>query len=286
MGIARIALTLLAFAAVSLNLHAATSTLPAPLPELMNDAQAAKWTADQAAAAQATSVQEPSTQFYTGKPYVADAGGYIYKYRTYNPEMSRWTSADPSGFPDGVNNQVYAPNAKSQLDSDGLKVWQLEMTTTGNLTSSDPGQAYGWSGSVAVGSNTLEGIGTVDVSIAPNTPSSSATMSGYAVATYDGTSVDISQSYNVSIDSSTGDITITGSGTDNKGSSVSISEAGAISGNGTQSVSFTYSAAALLTPTGINGIGVTVAGTGGNITWTSDTGHVSGSEPVITFTAE
>jgi RHS repeat-associated protein len=117
----KLTLTLLAFATVSLNLHAAPSqALPAPLPEFMDDAQAAKWTADQEATAQTTSAQEPSNQFYTGKPYVADAGGYIYKYRTYNPEMSRWTSADPSGFPDGVNNDLYVTNPTSQFDAEGL----------------------------------------------------------------------------------------------------------------------------------------------------------------------
>src|SRR5277367_3332304 len=110
----KLTLTLLALAAVSINLQASTpAPLPAPLPEFMNDEQAAKWSADQEAAANkadaAVASQEPSTQFYTGKPYVADAGGYIFKYRTYNPEMSRWTSADPSGYPDGPNDQVYAP---------------------------------------------------------------------------------------------------------------------------------------------------------------------------------
>ncbi|MCE0499223.1 MAG: hypothetical protein LV481_14885 [Methylacidiphilales bacterium] len=116
----KLALMLLALAAVSLNLQAATSALPAPLPEFMDQQQLAKWNADQAATATATTANEPSTQFYTGKPYVADAGGYVFKYRTYNPEMSRWTSADPSGFPDGVNNKIYAPCPTDSLDSQGL----------------------------------------------------------------------------------------------------------------------------------------------------------------------
>jgi RHS repeat-associated protein len=113
---------------LDLPLHAATSALPAPLPEFMDDAQAAKWTADQEATAKAaaaketatTSSEQTPTVFFTGKPYVANAGGYIYKYRTYNPEMSRWTSADPSGFPDGLNNNVYASNPVCELDANGL----------------------------------------------------------------------------------------------------------------------------------------------------------------------
>ncbi|MCE0499219.1 MAG: hypothetical protein LV481_14865 [Methylacidiphilales bacterium] len=117
---AKVTLALLALAAVSLNLQAATSALPAPLPEFMDQQQLAKWNADQTAAATAATANEPSTQFYTGKPYIADAGGYIYKYRTYNPEISRWTTADPSGFPDGANNFGYASNPISHGDPLGL----------------------------------------------------------------------------------------------------------------------------------------------------------------------
>ena len=140
----RLTLTLLALAAVSINLHAASSVLPAPLPEFMNQEQLAKWNADQAAAQTTTSTApESANQFYTGKPYVADAGGYVFKYRTYNPEMSRWTSADPSGFPDGANDKFYAPNPVSSLDQYGLWGWgdgkvQAELNS---LASQVPGAA-------------------------------------------------------------------------------------------------------------------------------------------------
>jgi len=68
----------------------------------------------------ATSPQEP-TVFFTGKPYV-DGLGYVFKYRNYNPELCRWQSADPSGFPDGANNQIYAPCPTSGLDPTGLEI--------------------------------------------------------------------------------------------------------------------------------------------------------------------
>jgi len=117
----KLAFTLLVMAAVSINLYAATSALPAPLPDFMDQAQLAKWNADRSVAQTTTSsTPETANQFYTGKPYVADAGGYIYKYRTYNPEMSRWTSADPSGFPDGPNDKSYAPIPTAALDPLGL----------------------------------------------------------------------------------------------------------------------------------------------------------------------
>jgi RHS repeat-associated protein len=111
---------LLAFTALAINLHAAMS-LPATLPEFMSHDQLAKWNADQTSATQAVaSSQETSSQFYTGKPYLADSGGYIFKYRTYNPEMNRWTSTDPSGFPDGANAMFYAPVPTVGLDATGL----------------------------------------------------------------------------------------------------------------------------------------------------------------------
>ena len=122
----KLALTLLALAVVSLNLQAATSALPAPLPEFMDHAQLAKWNADQTAAATAASANEPSTQFYTGKPYVADAGGYVYKYRTYNPEMSRWTSTDPSGYPDGPNNNLYVSAPTFSFDPNGAQMVTIQ----------------------------------------------------------------------------------------------------------------------------------------------------------------
>ena len=51
--------------------------------------------------------EQPATYFYTGKPYDADLGNYTFNARNYNPEINRWTSADPSGFPDGANPHSY-----------------------------------------------------------------------------------------------------------------------------------------------------------------------------------
>jgi RHS repeat-associated protein len=59
--------------------------------------------------------------FYTGKPYDAELGSYIFKFRNYNPETQRWNSADPSGFPDGANNYTYASNQPIFIiDDNGL----------------------------------------------------------------------------------------------------------------------------------------------------------------------
>jgi len=57
----------------------------------------------------------PVAGFYTGKPYLAESGSYAFKYREYNPEMTRWTTIDPSGFPDGANALTYCKNAPVSL---------------------------------------------------------------------------------------------------------------------------------------------------------------------------
>lgn len=247
-------------AAVSINLHAADqSALPAPLPEFMNDEQAAKWTADQAAATPAT-VSEPSAQFYTGKPYVADAGGYVYKYRTYNPEMSRWTSADPSGFPDGVNNQIYAGVPISGVDSDGLTYTSIESSTmeatstkytNGEISYGTPSQDYN-AGATAdlttsltpiphngMTSGTANAVGTTE--LVPISSSGSTQLPSYT-----------SDSWTITMDPSSGAITIT----ENTGGNLTNSNGGlintsvvTITGNGSQSVQLKWNTAATGTGT-------------------------------------
>jgi len=56
------------------------------------------------------------TAFYAGKPYVESTGGCAFIYRSYNPEMARWTSEGPSGFSDGANGNIYAPTPTRALD--------------------------------------------------------------------------------------------------------------------------------------------------------------------------
>jgi RHS repeat-associated protein len=65
---------------------------------------------------------QPDTYFYTGKPYDADLGEYTFAYRSYNPEVNRWTTPDPSGFPDGANNRIYGATPTSALDPLGLVI--------------------------------------------------------------------------------------------------------------------------------------------------------------------
>ena len=65
----------------------------------------------------------PRTLFFTGKPYDADQDAYLFKYRAYDPNAARWTTSDPSGFPDGANNWVYVNNGSSySIDILGLEI--------------------------------------------------------------------------------------------------------------------------------------------------------------------
>lgn len=62
----------------------------------------------------------PGTRF-TGKPYDADLDAHVFPFRNYRSDAGRWTSADPSGFPDGANGQVYSPRVFAEVDPYGLK---------------------------------------------------------------------------------------------------------------------------------------------------------------------
>jgi RHS repeat-associated protein len=137
----------------------AFAEMPAKLPEFMNPEQLAKWRAETAAENAAKAKSAPSkpdvqssnpdvpTPFFTGKPYIESTGTYAFKYRSYNPVLARWTSEDPSGFPDGANGSSYAPTPTCGFDFQGLvKVpfigsWNgmnLNYATTVNVTS--PGE--------------------------------------------------------------------------------------------------------------------------------------------------
>ncbi len=68
---------------------------------------------------------------FTGKPYDADMGAYVFPFRNYRSDEARWMSADPSGFPDGVNSQTYSDNPISKCDPWGLFTVYVSGTTTG-----------------------------------------------------------------------------------------------------------------------------------------------------------
>lgn len=112
--------------------------LPAPMPAFKTPEQLAVWrkemnekakAADALAAKQSNFEPTASTSaFYTGKPFLQDTGSYAFKYRNYDPELNRWTTIDPSGFPDGANNTIYSANPLTNFDNNGLTLYTFNFT--------------------------------------------------------------------------------------------------------------------------------------------------------------
>ena len=134
-------LTFTLVAAVSSTAYA---EFKAPLPEFKNEKQLAEWRAEKASEATSQGYAAEETAFFTGKPYLASSGGYAFKYRSYKPELARWTSEDPSGFPDGANGSIYAPCPTIDLDVAGLLKWStlVNTNTTKEWDHGDPNQPF------------------------------------------------------------------------------------------------------------------------------------------------
>ena len=87
--------------------------------ETMSKSIAAEKEAVQAAKQKARAA---APAFFTGKPYLPATATYAFKYRDFAPSLARWTSEDPSGFPDGANSSVYLNNRALQgIDPTGEK---------------------------------------------------------------------------------------------------------------------------------------------------------------------
>lgn len=86
----------------------------------------------------------PAGYFYTGRPYDADLEGYVFKYRIYSPISIRWTTPDPSGFPDVANNRLYAPVPTNDFDYQGLLKWTTLTNTNTQHHYSQPTYTITW----------------------------------------------------------------------------------------------------------------------------------------------
>ncbi|MDX2080586.1 MAG: RHS repeat-associated core domain-containing protein [Terrimicrobiaceae bacterium] len=91
-------------------------------------------------AAGSPSAITPSPLFFTGKPLVEETGQYAFLFRHYDPELNRWTTSDPSGFPDGANNLAYRAVPTNQFDFQGL--FTLSTTSPSPSTAYDPTGKY------------------------------------------------------------------------------------------------------------------------------------------------
>lgn len=95
------------------------------LPEFQTKAQLQAMRAEQAAARASAALAEVhaasnAPTFYTGKISEPQVGHYLFLFRNYDAGSSRWSSLDPSGYPDGANNSAYRSIPTSQFDWQGL----------------------------------------------------------------------------------------------------------------------------------------------------------------------
>jgi RHS repeat-associated protein len=99
----------------------AFAAFQAPLPEFKNEKKLAEWRAEKASESTNQGYLAEESAFYTGKPYLASSATYAFRCRSYNSGLARWTSEDPSGFPDGANGSTYINNSPMHnLDYLGL----------------------------------------------------------------------------------------------------------------------------------------------------------------------
>jgi RHS repeat-associated protein len=151
-------------------LQPATAASTAAVPEFMTGAEVRAWQAERTKAAAPERSERPnssSVPHFTGKPLDSDSGTYLFRFRAYDPELSRWKSFDPSGFPDGANNCKFLGAPTSCVDFQGLFALSTTSPSTATVTDSVTGSvtAVAWSlhhvsaGSSAAG--TLAGLITL-----------------------------------------------------------------------------------------------------------------------------
>ena len=275
--------TKLTFALVASLTGTAFAEFKAPLPEFKNEKQLAEWRAEKASEANSQDHTAEETTFYTGKPYLASSGGYAFKYRNYNPEVARWTTEDPSGFPDGANGSVYAPIPSSELDSLGL--WRIKLTSSGDglsIYGGAPG-TYTWEDR----SGALTGKGQISFATAASQGDikSSWTYIAQGTATRDGVPISVFSMYTISVRDDGKLYVENSTGTASLGSNLNVSVQGKFSGEESRNLSFDYHVGAFYKATGIDGFSIQIKSTGGMLKWTTAETHVVGDVPKLSFQA-
>ena len=74
------------------------------------------------AVARQTAFGDGDAAYFTGKPAVAGLGR-AFLYRNYRPDLAKWQTADPLGYPDGWNQLAYCENKVTcSVDLFGAKI--------------------------------------------------------------------------------------------------------------------------------------------------------------------
>jgi RHS repeat-associated protein len=259
----------------------AFAAIPAVLPEFKNEKQLAEWRAEMAAKHAAASTASADHAFYTGKPYIESTGSYAFKYRSYNPDLARWTSEDPSGFPDGANGSIYAPTPTSCIDFEGL--WRIKLTSSGDglaIYGGGPG-TYTWQDK----SGPLTAKAQIQNLGAQGDIRSSWTFLTVGTATHTGVtgSKQVIAMYTVSVRENGTLFIENQTGTCTNGANLNASSAANFTGIDTGELSLVYEVAGLYNATGIKGFNVQYDKYGGGLSWDTATYNVKGFAPTVTF---
>ena len=269
----------LAFALAAILTSNAFAAFKAPLPEFKNEKQLAEWRAEQKSKPASQGYATPETAFYTGKPYLATSGSYAFKYRSYSPELARWTSEDPSGFPDGANGNRYAPIPSYGLDFAGL--WKLQIV--GDQAKNDSN----W-GLVSIGGfdhRMSSGYYVETQDITATSTNTSGTVNADFFGTINKLNYALERntqgdvSFAIAVDS-TGQISITatGGGYDNVSGNLQIGASWSKE-IGNHTATLTFATASMYAGTGLSGTGFQVNGAiiggGASVSWTNPPGKVS-----------
>ena len=95
------------------------------------------------------SIQKDRSARFTGKPYDEDLQAYVFPYRNYDATTARWTSSDPAGYPDGINNQYYAAIPTLNTDPLGMYIVQIvDINNSNNIVNSSSSLVIGNNGNV------------------------------------------------------------------------------------------------------------------------------------------
>ncbi|MFD0896008.1 RHS repeat-associated core domain-containing protein [Luteolibacter ambystomatis] len=101
---------------------------------------------------------------FTGKIYMQELGAYLFPYRWYSADTARWIGADPSGYPDGLNNFSYVnSDPLSRVDPLGLVTFNNPANTAaaGGASTSYSGPTETTAGTIKVREIAKEGDGGI-----------------------------------------------------------------------------------------------------------------------------
>lgn len=108
---------------------------------------------------------------FTGKPFVEELDSFVFKHRNYSAVNCRWSTADPSGFPDGPNNYLYAcNNAVTNVDPTGLMTLGNPAPSPTTKNQPSPGNLKVTAYDAAMRDNRSIAKGLIETKINPTLP--------------------------------------------------------------------------------------------------------------------